>query len=79
MRVESHFYGLDLEKGCAFEELISLQGAPGGPQTGQFLVHLVAFPLFDDAIVAVEGVHGLLTGWRQSLQRGERTEAPASR
>jgi uncharacterized membrane protein YvlD (DUF360 family) len=66
------FYDPDLEEGCAFEELISFHGGIGGPQTRPFILHPVDFPLPDDDIVGAEQVHGVLSGWRQLLQRGER-------
>jgi hypothetical protein len=69
------FYDADLEEGCAFEELISFHGGIGGPQTRPFILYPVGLPLPDDALVGAERVHSVLAGWRQSLQRGERTEA----
>jgi hypothetical protein len=72
------FYDPDLEEGCAFEELISFHGGIGGPQTRPFILHPVDFPLPDDDIVGAEQVHGVLSGWRQLLQRGERHGAAAS-
>jgi uncharacterized membrane protein YvlD (DUF360 family) len=73
------FYDPDLEEGCAFEELISFHGGLGGPQTRPFILHPVNFALPDEPIVGAERVHGLLAGWRQSLQGGERARALASR
>jgi uncharacterized membrane protein YvlD (DUF360 family) len=65
------FYEPDLEEGCAFEELISFHGGLGGPQTRPFILHPVGFRLPHDAIVGAEEVHGVLSGWRRSLQGGE--------
>ena len=66
------FYDPDLEEGCAFEELISFHGGIGGPQTRPFILHPADFPLPDGEIVGAEEVHGVLSGWRQLLQGGER-------
>jgi uncharacterized membrane protein YvlD (DUF360 family) len=73
------FYEPDLEEGCAFEELISFHGGLGGPQTRPFILHPVGFPVPDGSIVGAEQVHGVLSGWRQLLQGGERAQALASR
>ncbi len=62
------FYDPDLEEGCAFEELISFHGGLGGPQTQAFILYPVGFPLPDEPIVGAEQVHGVLSGWRRSLQ-----------
>jgi uncharacterized membrane protein YvlD (DUF360 family) len=72
------FYEPDLEEGCAFEELISFHGGLGGPQTQAFILHPVGLPLPDEPIVGAEQVHGVLAGWRQALQSGERAGALAS-
>jgi uncharacterized membrane protein YvlD (DUF360 family) len=72
------FYDPDLEEGCAFEELISFHGGMGGPQTRPFILHPVELPLPDEPIVGAEQVHGVLAGWRKSLQR-DRSGALASR
>ena len=71
------FYDPDLEEGCAFEELISFHGGIGGPQTRAFILHPVHLPVPDEAIVGAEQVHGVLSGWRQLLQGGERAGAGA--
>jgi hypothetical protein len=73
------FYDPDLEEGCAFEELISFHGGLGGPQTRPFILHPVGFALPDEPIVGAERVHGVLAGWRQSLQGGAGTDAPTTR
>jgi hypothetical protein len=73
------FYDPDLEEGCAFEELISFHGGMGGPQTRPFILYPLGLPLPEDAIVGAERVHGVLAGWRQSLQSGERVDSLASR
>src|SRR5215208_4959443 len=72
------FYEPSLEEGCAFEELISFHGGLGGPQTRPFLLHPVGLPVRDEAIVGAEQVHGVLAGWRRSLQ-GDRADALAAR
>jgi uncharacterized membrane protein YvlD (DUF360 family) len=72
------FYDPTLEEGCAFEELISFHGGLGGPQTRPFILHPVGLKVPDEPIVGAEQVHGVLAGWRRSLQ-GERDEALARR
>jgi uncharacterized membrane protein YvlD (DUF360 family) len=72
------FYEPNLEEGCAFEELISFHGGLGGPQTRPFLLHPVELSAPDEAIVGAEQVHGVLAGWRRSLQ-GDRADALAAR
>jgi len=62
------FYDPDLDEGCAFEELISFHGGLGGAQTRPFILHPVRLPVPDEPIVGAAGVHGLLTGWRETLQ-----------
>jgi uncharacterized membrane protein YvlD (DUF360 family) len=72
------FYDPVLDEGCAFEELISFHGGLGGPQTRPFILYPVELPLPDGQIVGAESVHGLLWGWRELLQGGERARpAPA--
>jgi uncharacterized membrane protein YvlD (DUF360 family) len=66
------FYDPALEEGCAFEELISFHGGIGGPQTRPFILHPASLPLPDEPIVGAASVHGLLMGWRKTL------EAPAA-
>ena len=73
------FYDADREEGCAFEELISFHGGIGGPQTRAFILHPVELPVPDEAIVGAEQVHGVLSGWRQLLQGGERVDAVTTR
>ena len=63
------FYDADLEQGCAFEELISFHGGLGGPQTRPFILAPVGLPLPSEPIIGAASVHGLLAGWRWSLQR----------
>ena len=62
------FYDPELEEGCAFEELISFHGGLGGPQTQPFILHPVELTVPDERIVGAESVHGVLAGWRKSLQ-----------
>jgi hypothetical protein len=68
------FYDPDLEEGCAFEELISFHGGLGGPQTRPFILHPVELAAPDEPIIGAEHVHGVLSGWRRSLQ-GDPTAA----
>ena len=73
------FYDPDLEEGCAFEELISFHGGIGGPQTRPFILHPVELAASrTTTIVGAEQVHGVLSGWRQLLQGGERAGAGAA-
>jgi hypothetical protein len=62
------FYDPDLDEGCAFEELISFHGGLGGPQTRPFVLYPDALPGPQAPLVGAASVHGLLRGWRQSLQ-----------
>ena len=62
------FYDSQLEEGCAFEELISFHGGLGGPQTRPFVLYPAELPAPDGAIVGAAAVHGLLAGWRRTLQ-----------
>src|SRR3954454_7903439 len=68
------FYDEDLEQGCAFEELISFHGGIGGPQTRAFVLAPARLPLPAEPIIGAAAVHGLLAGWRISLQ-GQLTSA----
>jgi hypothetical protein len=63
------FYNSQLDEGCAFEELISFHGGLGGPQTRPFVLHPPSLPGPAEPIVGAVGVHDLLSGWRESLQR----------
>jgi uncharacterized membrane protein YvlD (DUF360 family) len=65
------FYDPQLEEGCAFEELISFHGGLGGPQTSPFILYPAGLEAPVEPIVGAEAVHGVLTGWRRSLQGGE--------
>ncbi len=62
------FYDPDLDEGCAFEELISFHGGLGGPQTRPFILHPVELPGPEAPLVGAASVHGLLHGWRRTLQ-----------
>ena len=66
------FYDPQLDEGCAFEELISFHGGLGGWQTRAFILHPASLPVPDEPIVGAAAVHGVLAGWRQSLQGGAR-------
>jgi uncharacterized membrane protein YvlD (DUF360 family) len=63
------FYDAQLDEGCAFEELISFHGGLGGPQTRPFILHPPSLATPAEEIVGAVGVHDLLAGWRESLQR----------
>jgi hypothetical protein len=62
------FYDPELERGCAFEELISFHGGLGGPQTRPFVLYPVELPIPPDPIVGAARVHELLSNWRSLLQ-----------
>ena len=62
------FYDPELERGCAFEELISFHGGLGGPQTRPFILHPAELPVPSERLVGAVRVHALLSGWRRSLQ-----------
>ena len=62
------FYDPDLDEGCAFEELISFHGGLGGPQTRPFVLHPSELSGPDGPLVGAASVHGLLRGWRLSLE-----------
>jgi uncharacterized membrane protein YvlD (DUF360 family) len=70
------FYDAQIEEGCAFEELISFHGGLGGPQTRPFILHPVSLPVPDRPIVGAAAVHGVLSGWRASLQPSARAAEP---
>jgi Type I phosphodiesterase / nucleotide pyrophosphatase len=62
------FYDPELDEGCAFEELISFHGGLGGPQTRGFILYPADLTLPATPIVGAAAVHGVLSGWRLSLQ-----------
>ncbi len=62
------FYDRDLDEGCAFEELISFHGGLGGPQTRPFILHPRSLATPDGPILGAAAVHGILVGWRATLE-----------
>ena len=62
------FYDPELEEGCAFEELICFHGGLGGPQTRPFLLYPPTLTPPPEPIIGAAAVHGVLRGWRNSLQ-----------
>jgi putative membrane protein len=62
------FYDPELEDGCAFEELICFHGGLGGFQTRAFILHPSHLTVPAEPIVGAASVHGILAGWRKSLQ-----------
>ena len=62
------FYDAELDEGCAFEELICFHGGLGGPQTRPFILYPPTLALPAGPIIGAAAVHGVLRGWRQSLQ-----------
>ena len=72
------FYDPDLDEGCAFEELISFHGGLGGPQTRPFIMHPEHLHVPAEPIIGAAAVHGVLTGWRLTLQgTGPQAGTPA--
>jgi uncharacterized membrane protein YvlD (DUF360 family) len=65
------FYDPDLDEGCAFEELISFHGGLGGPQTRPFVLYPALLPAPEGPLVGAASIHGLLSGWRRSLQSAQ--------
>jgi uncharacterized membrane protein YvlD (DUF360 family) len=62
------FYDPMLDEGCAFEELICFHGGLGGPQTRAFILHPERLELPDEPLLGAAAVHGVLAGWRATLQ-----------
>jgi uncharacterized membrane protein YvlD (DUF360 family) len=62
------FYDPVLDEGCAFEELISFHGGLGGPQTRPFILYPPGLAHPAEPILGAAAVHGLLCGWRPTLQ-----------
>jgi uncharacterized membrane protein YvlD (DUF360 family) len=62
------FYDPVLDEGCAFEELISFHGGLGGPQTRPFILYPPGLAHPAEPILGAAAVHGLLSGWRATLQ-----------
>jgi hypothetical protein len=62
------FYDPELDEGCAFEELICFHGGIGGFQTRPFILHPTRLEVPAGPILGAASVHGILAGWRQSLQ-----------
>jgi hypothetical protein len=71
------FYDPELEEGCAFEELICFHGGIGGWQTRPFILHPWHLAVPTGPILGAASVHGILTGWRKSLQADPSTSVPA--
>ena len=71
------FYDPELQEGCAFEELICFHGGIGGPQTRPFILHPAHLEVPAEPIVGAASVHGVLAGWRRSLQAEGDAVGPA--
>jgi hypothetical protein len=71
------FYDPELDEGCAFEELICFHGGIGGLQTRPFILHPSHLDVPAGPIVGAASVHGILTGWRDTLQNGANAALPA--
>ena len=70
------FYDPDLDEGCAFEELICFHGGIGGLQTRPFILHPAHLETPTEPIVGAASVHGILAGWRKTLQAGPHAALP---
>jgi hypothetical protein len=64
------FYDPELDDGCAFEELICFHGGLGGLQTRAFILHPSHLEVPAEPIIGAATVHGILAGWRSTLQGG---------
>jgi hypothetical protein len=62
------FYEPELDEGCAFEELICFHGGIGGAQTRAFILHPSHLHVPAEPILGAAAVHGILAGWRKTLQ-----------
>jgi len=71
------FYDPELDEGCAFEELICFHGGIGGLQTRPFILHPVDLEVPAEPIIGAARVHGILAGWRRTLQGGANDALPA--
>jgi uncharacterized membrane protein YvlD (DUF360 family) len=71
------FYDPELEEGCAFEELICFHGGLGGVQTRPFILYPSYLELPPGPILGAASVHGILAGWRKTLQGGPVGAVPA--
>jgi hypothetical protein len=63
-------YDRDLAEGCAFDELICFHGGIGGVQTRPFILHPSHLEVRPGPILGAASVHGILSGWRKTLQGG---------
>jgi uncharacterized membrane protein YvlD (DUF360 family) len=72
------FYDPMVDEGCAFEELISFHGGLGGPQTRPFILAPPRLALPTEPIIGAAAVHGVLSGWRETLQGPVRVPEPAA-
>ena len=62
------FYDPTIDDACAFEELISFHGGLGGAQTRGFILAPEHLRVPEEPIIGAAAVHGVLNGWRRSLQ-----------
>jgi hypothetical protein len=67
--VVNSFYDPVTEEGCAFEELISVHGGLGGPQTEPFILHPAHLPQPTESLVGAEAVNRLFREWRNYCNR----------
>jgi hypothetical protein len=70
------FYDDTLDEGCAFEELISFHGGLGGPQTRGFVLSPPQLSLPPEPLIGAAALHGLLSGWRWTLQAEPANASP---
>jgi uncharacterized membrane protein YvlD (DUF360 family) len=75
------FYDPSLDEGCAFEELISFHGGLGGTQTRPFILVPPGLEPPAEPLIGAEAVHGVLAGWRATLQDPDQlgSSTPSSR
>jgi uncharacterized membrane protein YvlD (DUF360 family) len=71
------FYDPELDEGCAFEELICFHGGIGGLQTRPFILHPSHLDVPAGPIIGAASVHGILAGWRKTVQDGTNAAVPA--
>jgi uncharacterized membrane protein YvlD (DUF360 family) len=71
------FYDPEFDEGCAFEGLICFHGGIGGVQTRPFILHPAELEVPAEPIIGAASVHGVLAGWRRTLQGGANGAVPA--
>ncbi|HEU4658716.1 MAG TPA: phage holin family protein [Capillimicrobium sp.] len=64
------FFDAVTEEACAFEELISVHGGLGGPQTQPFVLHPARLEPPAEPLVGAVAVHRMLRSWRMACNHG---------